>query len=240
MPKFFVEDFSGLPQITGPDAAHIARSLRMRVGESLTVCDTKRMEYDCKIERITEDTVYLEIVDTHPNRTEPQIQVTLFMCLPKADKADQIIRQAVELGVACVVPVLSERCVSRPDEKSMAKKVARWQKIAAEAAGQSGRGVIPQVKDCVSFAQCAQALQGFDLSLFFWELGGQPLTELPIKEAKTLAIITGPEGGFGAEEADFIQQAGGRTATLGPRILRAETAPVAALSAVLLLAGEMQ
>ncbi len=240
MPKFFVEDFSGAPQITGPDAAHIARSLRMRPGECLTVCDTQMTEYDCEIDRITEDTVYLRVLQSHPSRTEPALQVTLYMCLPKADKADHIVRQAVELGVSSIVPVVSERCVSRPDEKSMAKKIGRWQKIAAEAAGQSGRGKIPVVEDCLSFAQCAAELQQHDLSLFFWELGGQPLTELPIKSAKTLAIITGPEGGFGAGEARQMQQAGAVTATLGPRILRAETAPIAALTAVLLLAGEMQ
>lgn len=240
MPKFFVEDFSGAPQITGADAAHISRSLRMRPGEPLTVCDTQMTEYDCEIDRITEDTVYLRVLQTHPNRTEPRLQVTLYMCLPKADKADQIVRQAVELGVSCIVPVLSQRCVSRPDEKAMAKKQARWQKIAAEAAGQSGRGKIPGVEPCLTFDQCAARLRDYDLALFFWELGGQPLTALPIARAQSVAVLTGPEGGFGADEAQQMQQAGAVTATLGPRILRAETAPIAALTAVLLLGGEMQ
>ncbi len=240
MPKFFVENFSGLHQITGPDAAHIARSLRMRPGEQLTVCDTQMTEYDCEIDRITEDTVYLRVLQSHPSQTEPALQVTLYMCLPKADKADHIVRQAVELGVSNVVPVVSARCVSRPDEKSMAKKISRWQKIAAEAAGQSGRGKIPTVGECISFADCAAELKQYDLALFFWELGGRPLTQLPIKGAKTLAMVTGPEGGFGADEAEQMQQAGAVTATLGPRILRAETAPIAALTAVLLLADEMQ
>lgn len=240
MPRFFVENFKDLPQITGEDAAHIAKSLRMRPGEHLTVCDTEMTEYDCEIDRITGDTVYLRILQAHSSRTEPALQVTLYMCLPKADKADQIVRQAVELGVSRIVPVVSARCVSRPEDKAMAKKLARWQKIAAEAAGQSGRGKIPQVAQCIPFAQCAEQMADFDLGLFFWELGGSPLAGLPLQGVKTLALVTGPEGGFGAEEAAQMQQAGAVTATLGPRILRAETAPIAALAAVMLLAGELQ
>lgn len=245
MPRFFSETIGQSPVIEGPDAAHIAGALRMRAGEKLIVCDLKGCDYFCEILTVERGRVELRILETTPTKSEPGLAVTLYQCVPKGDKLDGVVRKAVELGVGRVVPVLSSRCVSRPDQRSMAKKVDRWQKIAREAAGQSGRGILPAVGPAVDFSACADELSGYDLSLFFYEEGGDPLRETVARAALppsggTAAILIGPEGGFSPEEAARAAGAGARTVTLGPRILRTETAPVAALAAVMLLTGNLE
>ena len=238
MPRFFKEFFEDAPFIDGDDAKHILKSLRMRVGESLTVCDTKGFDYDCVISGCTADRVDLDIQNKTKNVTEPTVFVTLYLCLTKGDKMDTAVRQAVEMGVSRIIPVLSTNCVSRPDDKQMSKKVERWQKIADEAAGQSGRGILPEVGECVTLKSVAQTIKAVDLCLFFYEIGGTPLSKLD-ENIKQLSVIIGPEGGFTRDEAVMLEQNGARVTTLGPRILRAETAPVAAVTAVMLQSGNM-
>jgi 16S rRNA (uracil1498-N3)-methyltransferase len=238
MPRFFKEFFEDAPFIDGDDARHILKSLRMRVGESLTVCDTRGFDYDCVISSCTADRVDLEIQNKTKNATEPTVFVTLYLCLTKGDKMDTAVRQAVEMGVSKIVPVLSTNCVSRPDDKQLSKKVERWQKIADEAAGQSGRGILPEVGECETLKNVAHGIKDVDLCLFFYEIGGEPLSKLD-ENVKTVSIIIGPEGGFTREEALMLEQSGARVTTLGPRILRAETAPVAAVCTVMLQSGNM-
>lgn len=237
MPRFFKEYFEEAPFIDGDDARHILKSLRMTVGEPLTVCDTKGFDYSCVISGCSADRVDLEIKSKHKNETEPSVFVTLYLCLTKGDKTDTAVKQAVEMGASRIVPVLSSNCVSRPDEKSLAKKTARWQKIADEAAGQSGRGILPTVGNTVTLKTAAENMKNDDLALFCYEIGGKPLERL--ENVKTVSVIIGPEGGFTAEEADLLTDCGAFVMTLGPRILRAETAPVAALAAVMLQSGNM-
>ena len=184
------------------------------------------------------DRVELQILEKVKNNTEPSVFVTLYLCLTKGDKMDTAVRQAVEMGVSKIVPVLSTNCVSRPDDKSLIKKQERWQKIADEAAGQSGRGILPEVTQCISFKKAAELIKNDDLCLFFYEIGGTPLDKLN-NNTKTVSVIIGPEGGFSKEEAEKLESIGARVTTLGPRILRAETAPVAAVAAVMLQSGNM-
>ena len=160
--------------------------------------------------------------------------------MPKSDKLETVVQKAVELGVNQIVPVISERCISRPDAKSVAKKRERLQKIANEAAKQSGRGVLPTVENALTFKECCSRLSDFDISILFYELGGEPLTELGIKDCGRIAILIGPEGGFSKEEADTALKNGAKAATLGKRILRTETAPLAALTGIMLLSGNLQ
>ena len=237
MPRFFKEFFEDAPYLEGADAHHAARSLRVRVGEELTVCDTMGKDYLCRVQAVTPDRVELDIVEVKQNETEPCVFVTLYQCLTKGDKMDTIIRQAVECGVSEVVPVLSENCVSRPDEKSLSKKTERWQRIADEAAGQCGRGILPKVKPVISLKQVAEDIAKVDKAFFFYELGGKPI-QLQ-ENLKTAAVIIGPEGGFSAAEAEMLEKNGAVVTTLGPRILRAETAPVAALIVLMLQTGNM-
>lgn len=232
MPRFFKEFFENEPFIEGDDAKHIAKSLRMRIGEALTVCDTKGNDYNCTISAVLDGRVELNIENIVKTVSEPSVHVTLFQCLTKGDKMDLIVRQAVEMGVSEVIPTVSQNCVSRPDEKQLNKKQERWQRIADEAAGQSGRGILPKVLNAVSLADVAKKLQSFDRSYFFYELGGESVSKIASR-VKNIAIIIGPEGGFSAAEAEMLKSAGAITSTLGPRILRAETAPVAAVSLIM-------
>ena len=145
MPRFFTDNINENDIVLdGENARHIGRSLRMRPKEELTVC-CGVIDYDCEIRQITEDCVYLDLLEKHPCYAEPTVNVTLFQAVPKLDKLEHIIQKSTELGVSRVVPVLTRRCISRPTEKDFAKKLPRLAKIAEEAAKQSGRGIIPEI-----------------------------------------------------------------------------------------------
>ena len=242
MPRFFKEDFENNPFLEGADANHIARSLRMRVGEALTVSDSKGTDFNCVISGINPDRIELQVKEIKPSESEPDVSVTLCTCLLKGDKFESVIRHSVELGVTEIMPLLSTNCVSRPDAKSLKSKGERWQKIANEAAGQCGRGRLPAVLSTVELTDFAKTIADYDLVLFFYEVGGEPLGETMWENdtAKKIAIITGPEGGFTAKEAELLSNAGAKTISLGKRILRAETAPLAALTGVMLLTDNLE
>lgn len=240
MPRFFIDY---VPEektvITGDDSRHISRSLRMQPGEKLILCDSVGTDYNCEIEHVADDGVVVRVLSFCKTVAEPSVKVTVYQGLPKADKMDSIVQKAVETGAVRVVPVMTARCVSKPDEKSASKKTARWQKIAEEAAKQSGRGVIPQVAALAGFKAAVQeAAQNGEIILFF-EGGGQSIAELVTKESGNLSIFIGPEGGFEQAEVDYVLQSGGKAGTLGARILRTETAPIAALAAIMLASGNM-
>jgi len=136
-----------------------------------------------------------------------------------------------------VVPVLTDRCISRPDGKSMAKKLVRYQKIAEEAAKQSGRGIIPEVRPLLTLKQAAETYEG--KGIVFYEKGGERLQNLITGEEETVSLFVGSEGGFAPEEIDALTEKGVLPATLGKRILRCETAPLCGLSVVLSLTGDI-
>ena len=209
----------------------------MRVGEEITVCDTMGNDYRCKISAVAPERIGLEVIEIIANKTEPSVFVTLYQCLTKGDKMDTIVRQAVECGVGRIVPVLSENCVSRPDNASLKKKCERWQRIADEAAGQCGRGILPKIMPMLTLKEVAKEIKSVDSAFFFYELGGKPMEKQ--ENIKTAAVIIGAEGGFTAEEAIMLEKMGATVTTLGPRILRAETAPVAALTLLMLQSGNM-
>ena len=159
MPRFYIDPPAGdFVTLTGEDARHICRSLRMAVGEALTLCDGAGIDYNGVLRQTDGQIATVEILSRQPSQTEPTVSIRLFQALPKGDKMEWIIQKAVELGISEVVPVLTERCISRPDEKSMEKKLLRWQKIAVEAAKQCGRSRIPTVCPLMSFSQAVQAL----------------------------------------------------------------------------------
>ncbi|TQI67984.1 16S rRNA (uracil(1498)-N(3))-methyltransferase [Clostridium sp. KNHs216] len=240
MPRFFI-DYVPEEQvvIAGEDARHIARSLRMQSGESLILCDSIGTDYNGRIESVADDRVVVRVLNFCKSVAEPGVRVTVYQGLPKADKMDSIVQKSVETGAVGIVPVMTARCVSKPDEKAAAKKIIRWQKIAHEAAKQSGRGIIPQVAPLTDFRQAVkQAAQDGEIILFF-EGGGQSISKLANVETRELAIFIGPEGGFEQSEVDFALENGAAVGTLGARILRTETAPIAALSAIMLATGNM-
>ncbi|MBQ3284391.1 MAG: 16S rRNA (uracil(1498)-N(3))-methyltransferase [Ruminococcus sp.] len=226
--------------IAGEDAAHISRSLRMKVGEELTLCTPDGRRHECEITAITREDVTVRILGSTDCEQEPDVKVSLYVALMKGDKIDDVVQKAVELGAYEITPFLSARCISRPDEKSMSKKLARWQKIADNAASQSRRGVIPRVNPCISLRDIPEAVKNTDASVVFYECGGRKLREIIGGRLSSLALITGSEGGFEQEEIDFLSANGVEVATLGKRILRAQTAPVAALCAAMLLTGNLE
>ena len=227
---------SGVIPIAGDDAHHIAFSLRMAVGDALTVCDMQKTEYVCTITDIKPDLVLLRIDDIRENSTELPLEITLYQSLPKGDKMDTVVQKAVELGVTSIVPVASARCIVKLDEKTAQKKIARWQKIAEEAAKQCGRGIVPQIGMPVTFAQAITAGAQLDLPLFCYEGDGTVSLKSVLDGARekmqtgkspnplTSAIYIGPEGGYDTREVALAQSAGFPSVNLGRRILRCETA----------------
>lgn len=240
MQKLFV-DYIGGDKITlnEEQSRHIAKSLRMRKGDMLTLCTGDGTDYGCMIEEITKESVTLAVCYKQASNTEPTIKVSLFQGVPKSDKMEDIIQKCVELGIYEITPVLTKRSISRPDEKQAKKKQVRYNKIALEAAQQSGRGIIPQINDMTSFKNAVNSCDA-DLKIIFYEGGGQSLKSLINEDVKSVAIFIGPEGGFEKEEVDAVLSIGGINATLGKRILRTQTAPVAALSAIMTLTGNME
>ena len=165
MPRFFVEKENVLGDkivIGGEDAKHISLSLRARVGEKITACDGKGTDYECEISDITKNEVTLSVLEEKNSEAEPSLDVTLYQALVKSDKFDFIVQKCTELGVSRIVPVQTDRCISKPDDSSLSKKIARWNKIAKEAAMQSGRGVIPVIEDAVGFDEALTSLKNAD------------------------------------------------------------------------------
>ena len=239
MPRFFIDGAAdGRAYIAGADALHIAKALRMRPGEALTLCDGKGTDFEGVLETVTDRQVTVRITASRPSQAEPTLAVTLYQGLPKGDKMDWIVQKAVELGVTAVVPVATRRSVARLEGKAD-KKQERWQRIAAEAAGQCGRGMLPSVERPLSWSQALSCLSG-EPALVFYEGGGRPLRELVTPSTRRLSVFVGPEGGFDPEEIDAIRRQGGGVATLGPRILRCETAPLAALTLLMHRSGNME
>lgn len=240
MPRFFTNEIDeNNITLTGSDAVHVGRSLRMKPGEPLTVC-CGGIDYNCEISEITSDTVYLSLKEKVVCAAEPNIEVTLFQAVPKMDKLEYIIQKSVELGVSRIVPMLTRRCVSRPDERDFAKKLARLNKIAAEAAKQSGRGIIPQVTPIVSYKKALEMMKELDRNvLLYEEEGGVSFGEVDLTGAKTVGLVIGSEGGFDREEAEACTAVGATQVWLGKRILRCETAPITALSILMFLTNNM-
>lgn len=233
MPRFFVDEkpAGGNIIITGDDSRHIGRSLRMAVGEQIVVCCDKT-DYFCTLEKISDEAVTALIVSSAPSK-EPNISLTLFQALPKLDKLEFIVQKAVELGASEIVPVMTKRCVSRPEKNQFEKKRERLERISLEAAKQSGRGIIPHVSGIIPFEKCIEMIRNFNHPLFCYEKGGIRLNDAGLKSGGTVGLLVGPEGGFEPSEAELCKNAGIEPIWLGDRILRCETAPIAAISVIM-------
>ena len=232
MPRFFVEQdrvFEDHISIVGEDAHHIARSLRMAVGEQITVCDREGKEYLCTISAFDDDKeVVADIISSAKSENEPKIYIRLFQALPKGDKLDTIIQKAVECGASEIIPFQSDRCVVRIKDVSEERKNERRRRIATEAAKQCRRSLVPEVSAAVSFDNAIDLAAKSDLCLFCYEgEGTRPLGEI-LRSCDTLprsvSIIIGSEGGFSEAEAEAAKSKGAVMTGLGKRILRTETA----------------
>ena len=242
MPRFFI-DPSLLSEssilLTGENAAH-AKVLRLQRGEEVSVCDGQGTDYRCQVTNISPNQYMLEVLSKSPAVSEATVKACIYMAFAKADKMEHVVQKATELGAYEIVAFPSTRCVSRPDAKSLAKKLERWQKIATSAAEQSRRGRIPQVIAVNSYQEAVQRASTCQLAVNFYENESQTTLSsvLPQTALESIALMTGPEGGYEPEEILFSQKCGMKICTLGRRILRCETAPLCALSAVMFHCGE--
>lgn len=238
MPRFFLTDGSLTPDsasasLFGEDARHIALSLRMAVGDEVTLADGRGYEYRARLSSITPTEVFADILSAARSLTEPPFPIRLYMGYPKGDKLELVIEKAVELGVASITPFISSRCIRRPAGDKTERLSERYNKIARSAAGQCGRALLPTVNPPLSFEAMLKAASESDLSLFCYEGEGvrQIGCVLPDHPAPaSVAVIVGAEGGFSPEEAAAACDIGCVPTGLGRRILRCETAPLVALS----------
>ncbi len=230
-----------LVRLEPEDARHALTVLRLRPGDAVELLRGEG-RYEAVIDRVTDGDVLCRVTRPLPG-TEPQLKITLYQGLPKAEKMELIIQKAVELGAERVVPVAMRRCVSRLDAREGAKKRERWQKIAREASKQSGRCVLPQVEAPLALRALPERLAAHDASIVPWE-EARALSLAGFHQAhpavRSLGVVIGPEGGIAPEEISLLSEAGCLPVTLGPRILRTETAGLAALSALFCLYGDME
>ena len=224
--------------LAGENAAH-AKVLRLKAGEEVMVCDGEGKECLCRVEAADGQYV-LTVLSRKESETEAGVRVSVYMALPKADKLEHVIQKATELGAYEIVTFPTARCVSRPDEKSLSKKLDRWQKIAASAAEQSGRGRIPQVVVLPSYAAALKRAGSCDKAIVFYENEHATTLRQTLEEApfQSVSILSGPEGGFEEWEITQAREAGLQVCTLGSRILRCETAPLCGLSAIMYASHE--
>ena len=239
MARFFVtkEDIvDSQITISDKDAFHIARSLRMAVGDSLTVCDEDGTEYLCELTRIRDDECTCSILSSGAGKTESPVEITLYMAYPKGDKLETVVQKSVELGATKIIPFESSRCIKRPAAEKADKITERLARIAEEAAKQCGRSKLPKVSKMIKLSELTKQIADYDLALFCYEGDGASSLKATLQSYSRadgkIAVIIGSEGGFSEDEARLITEAGAKCVNLGPRILRCETAPDYCLSAI--------
>lgn len=225
--------------LQGENAQH-AKVLRLKANEEVLVCDGQGREARCRIQSASSGEWFLSREEIQQSTTEAAVQVHVYLAFPKADKLEHVIQKATELGAYEIIAFPSSRCVSRPDEKSLKKKLERWQKIAASAAEQSGRGRIPSVRVLPNYQSALEEAAQADKALLFYENEHSVTLKMALRESPyhSVSLLTGPEGGLEEREVEQARSAGFQVCTLGKRILRCETAPLCALSAVMYDAGE--
>ena len=230
-------------EIGDPDAHHIKHVLRQSVGDRIGLFDGAGAVYEARIENETSGRVQVVILSKHEAEVESALKITLAQAYLKDKKMDALVRQLTELGVARWIPFFSERSVPKPDARRLASRVERWQKISREAVKQCRSGRIMTVGSPLSLSEMLACSQDSDVRLLFWEKTGRGFVFDPAGSEggsiRRVFAVLGPEGGFSDKEVEVATAAGFTTAGLGPRILRAETAAVAAVTLLQFLFGDM-
>ncbi|MDH3345095.1 MAG: 16S rRNA (uracil(1498)-N(3))-methyltransferase [Desulfobacteraceae bacterium] len=245
MRYFFIEHAQSTGStlvITGSDARHIKTVLRLKSGDKIGLFDGKGFEYQAKIVDLSTGRVKVSVIRRFPSAAESPVQITVAQGFLKEKKMDGLVRQLSELGINKWNPFIADRSVPRPDKKQLSARTKRWEKISKEAIKQCKRGCIMEIGDTVSFEEILNLSQTADLKIAFWENELQPLNaELPRpdRNINKIYVLLGPEGGFTQQEIESARDRGFVTASLGPRILRAETATVAACVLLQHLFGDM-
>lgn len=240
MPKFFVTNNqiqNEIIIITGEDVNHIVNVLRLKKQDKILVCNKdEQITYQTQICDINTKEIKCKILEQLEQTTESEIQVTVFQGLPKADKMEYIIQKTTELGVYEIVPVAMKRCIVKLEGKDENKKIDRWQKIVEVAAKQSGRDRIPKIGNVMKFDLLKEVIVKFDLFVVAYEQEKNNTLKQVLQYAKKtgtyqkIGVVIGPEGGIEEAEVEELRENGAKIITLGNRILRTETAPIAILS----------
>lgn len=245
MSRYFVNNtqiVENYIKIIGEDYQHLKKVLRAVNGDIITVC-CDGFDYTAEIHEINSGYITSKIIDKKANVTESDLKVTLYQGLPKADKMELIVQKCIELGVNEIVPVITERCISKINTNTDAQnKVARWQKISQEAAKQCNRGIIPKIGMPIKFSEAIKLASNMDLSIIPYEKESVTSFKKVVAECSTImtaSIFIGPEGGFAEQEIQLADSQGIKKITLGPRILRTETAGMVALSLMMYELGDV-
>lgn len=234
MQRFFKEIVNEKEiSLNGEERQHIVKSLRMKVGEKLVVCDGKLTDYFCEITQIEKEEVLLKVLRKEKNNAEPTINFHIFQVVPKLSKLELIIQKCVELGANSLTPVVSMRSFPAINEKNIEKKLIRFQKIAKQAAAQSGRGIVPKINNVLNFKDAVREMKKNELKILFYEYASEKLNNINLREHEKASLMIGSEGGFDEKEIEFAKNEGVLIKSLGKRILRCETAPICALSVLL-------
>ncbi|WP_026476291.1 16S rRNA (uracil(1498)-N(3))-methyltransferase [Alkaliphilus transvaalensis] len=250
MNRFFVEtsqinEANQEIVIEGEDVKHISKVLRLTEGSEVEVCDGVAYEYVGKIKEINKNDILLTVLSKNEINTESPVKITLYQGVPKSTKMDLIIQKTTEMGIISIVPVLTQRTVVQfHNSKDEVKKTERWQKIALEAAKQSKRGVIPVVHNPMTYEAALKHSQQNQLNLMAYELEEdrslKSLLKLENNKSTTeIGIWIGPEGGYTEKEVELAIAMDLKPITLGPRILRTETAGFALLSMIMYELGDL-
>ena len=243
MRYFFIDSLEpedAIFSITGPDARHIRTVLRLKPGDKIGLFDGKGFECEAEIADVSPGKVTASLIRSFPSTAESPIQITVAQGFLKERKMDGLVRQLSEIGITEWMAFIAERSVPMPDKKQLLSRIKRWEKIAREAVKQCRRGRIMKIGDTVSFLEVLNMAGDFDLKIAFWEDESRPVRPIePKSSIQTVFALIGPEGGFTRNEIEKAKGHGFVTAGLGPRILRAETATLAASVLLQYLFGDM-
>lgn len=223
--------------VTGSDVNHIKNVLRMKESDEIKLSTGDGLLYTAKISEFLPDRIVCRIIDCEGDKSELPAKIVLFQGLPKKDKMELIIQKAVELGVSEIVPVMMKRTIVKlEDNKKEQKKLERWRTISLTAAKQSGRAIVPEVSDFITFNEAVKQAKGLEYNLIPYEneKGMDKARELikELKNKKSIGIFIGPEGGIAEDELELAINAGAKPISLGNRILRTETAGLALVSVI--------
>lgn len=241
MPRFFVKTEQIQDKqifIMGEDIKHLKNVLRKQPGDVLEICNQENGKtYNCKILQIQDRNIKTEIIEELED-IDDKIKIDIYQGLPKSDKMELIIQKSVELGANAIIPVSMKRCVVKIDEKDEKKKKDRWQKIAESAAKQSGRNIIPKIKNIIDIKEISKLINEYDAVIVAYENEKNNTIKkelLKLKEKENIiniAIVIGPEGGLEEKDVKLLQENGAKVVTLGNRILRTETVALNMLSII--------
>jgi len=247
MRRFFVETFDltgSTALISGPDARHIKTVLRLKPGDEIELFDGTGVGYSARITLFLPKQVKVDLLGKYPLTVESPVYITVAQAYLKDNKMDTLVRQLTELGIASWIPFISERSVPKPDDKRLEGRRQRWQKIAQESLKQCRRGRLPQIGQMQTLEAVLETAKTSDLKIIFWESETRPLHSLvqppqPDRIVRSIFLILGPEGGFSLQEVQRAVACGFQSISLGPRILKAETATVTACALIQYLFGDL-